>query len=138
MRVPGIASLSPGYGRLPQSHHAPLGIGEERERTHAGHFLLLDVDLASCLDDALAIRGKVVDRDVEGHVARPGAFALRLQDATVDSTFAAGLDDPVVQFGSVLNLPAENLLIKSRYLRRILRHHFPVNDGAAHVISFAD
>src|SRR5919109_313451 len=118
--------------RLPQPHHAPLGIREERERAHTGHLLLLDMDLASRFDDALAIGRKVVDGDVQSHVAWPRTFALRFQDAAVDAALAAGVNDAVVQFGHMLDLPVKNLLIEFSHLRRLLRHQFPVNNGFTH------
>src|SRR5216683_1325967 len=117
---------------LPQAHHASLGIGEEGERAHAGHLLLLDVDLAARRDDLLAIGREVVDVDVEEHVAGPRPFPLRLQDAAIDAARAAGFDDAIVQFGNVPDLPVENLRVEVRYLGRILRHQFPVNDRSAH------
>src|SRR5205809_8038068 len=69
-KISGSASLL--LGLLPQSHHAPLRIREERERAHAGDLLLFDEDLASRCDDALAIVREVVEVEVEGDVACPG------------------------------------------------------------------
>src|SRR5258708_38345704 len=90
---------------LPQAHHASLGIREEGERAHAGHLLLLDVDLAAGRDDLLAIGREVVDVDVEEHVAGPRPFPLRLKDAAIDAARAAGFDEPIVQFWNGLDLP---------------------------------
>src|SRR5687767_14532361 len=61
---------------LPQSHHPAVGIGEERERAHARHFLLLDEYLSACIDDLPAISREVVHVDVEGRVAGPGLRAI--------------------------------------------------------------
>src|SRR6185369_6848598 len=55
-------------GRLPQSHHAALGIREKGERAHPRHLLLLDVDLAARVHDFLPVGREVVDCDVEEHV----------------------------------------------------------------------
>src|SRR5215470_11421390 len=118
--------------RFPEAHHATLRIREQRERPHAGYRLLLDVDLAARRDDLLAIGRKVIDGDVEEHVARPGPFPLRLQDAAIDAAFAAGVDEAIVQLRYVLDLPVENLRVELRHLGRVFRHQFPVNDGSAH------
>src|SRR5262249_33304592 len=82
---------------LPQAHHAAFRTREERNPAHARHFLLLDVDLASRLDDLPAIRCKIVDGDIEEHVAGPRPITVRLHDTAIDATLAAGIDDAVVQ-----------------------------------------
>src|SRR5207244_12620796 len=118
---------------FPKAHHAALRIREERERTHAGHRLLLDVDLAARGDDFLPVCGEIVDRDVEQHVAGPGALAVRLDDAAVDAALASSLDDAVVHFWPVVDLPAEDPGVEVSDLRRVLGHQFPLNNGTAHL-----
>jgi hypothetical protein len=99
---------------LPQSHHPPLRIREEREHAHAGHLLLLYEHFASGLDDTFAIFPEVIDINVKRHVARPGLLVLRLHDAPVDPALPGGFDDVVTHFGNVLNLPVEDLLVELR------------------------
>src|SRR5213080_4232297 len=40
---------------FPQTHHAALGVGEERKESHTGYGLLLDMDLAAGSDDLVAV-----------------------------------------------------------------------------------
>src|SRR5690606_8585951 len=98
--------------RLPEAHHAALRIAEEAEPAHLGHFLLLDVNLPARGLDPVAIRGEVVDRDVEEGAGRRGVrfLALELRDAPVDAGLAPGLDDAVVHGAVDVDLPAEKLL----------------------------
>jgi hypothetical protein len=57
--IPGNSGISFALGLLPQSHHTPLWIREKPER--AGYFLLLDVDLAARLKNALAVASEIID-----------------------------------------------------------------------------
>jgi hypothetical protein len=47
--------------------------------------------------------------------------AERPHDAAVDAARAAGFDQVVIHFGNVLNLSVEDLFVKLRQFRRILR-----------------
>src|SRR5256885_15917175 len=94
------------------------------------------MDLAAGGDDLLAVRGEVVDQDVEQHVARPRAFAVGLDDAAVDAAhlaFGAGLYDAIVDLRMVLDLPVKDLGVEVADLRWLLRHQLPVDDGIAHL-----
>src|SRR5258706_14439735 len=59
---------------LPQSHHAPLRIGEEAKPPHAGYLLLLEVNLAASSGDLLAICREIIDGNIKDHVAGPRPF----------------------------------------------------------------
>src|SRR5205814_6067683 len=99
---------------FPQSHHAAFGIAEQRECTHAGHLLLVDEDLSSRLDNALAISCEILDVDIESRIAGPRLLALRLDDAAVDSALPSGINYTVIDLGNVRNLPGEDFFIELR------------------------
>src|SRR5207302_3324430 len=120
----------------PQTHHATLRIGKKRKLAHAGHRLLLDIDLSSFRHNALAVGCEVIHVDVHGHIAGPRLGALRFQNATVDAARTSSLDQTVIHLGHMLDLPSENFLVEACYFGRLLRHKFPMNSRSTHEISF--
>src|SRR5579859_7605958 len=98
-------------GGFPEADDAAIRIGEESERTHSGHHLLLDHDLSAGVLYALAILRQVVHADVEGHVAGPRILARGSHDSAVDAPLPAGLDHVIVRLRRRLDLPVEGLAV---------------------------
>lgn len=49
-----------------------------------------------------------------------------------DTVCATGVDHSIIEFWHVLNFPAENLRVEARYLSRVFRLQFPVNNRFTH------
>src|SRR5262245_21163276 len=122
---------------MPHSQDAAVGIFKERKGADSGDFLTFDENLAASFLDLSAVRGEILDIDIESQVAGPWALLGR-HDSAVDPTFAPGIDQAVVYFRDMANLPAEDFCVEVANFRGLFRPEFEMNNRLAHGVTPAN